>query len=65
MLGLLESGTIRVAETSPGEYRQVLPTGDDDSGVMLNYCPFCGAWLGAGDEPDENGDDEPEGPQGA
>lgn len=64
MLEVLESGAIKIAETETGEYRQVLPTGQDDSGIMLNYCPFCGSWLGTGDEPDEDADVS-EGPQGA
>lgn len=38
----LEGGGIQVVETTPGTFMEVIADASGDSGIAINFCPFCG-----------------------
>ncbi|HSV74455.1 MAG TPA: hypothetical protein VLH79_11920 [Chthonomonadales bacterium] len=38
----IEFGGVTVVETAPGVYSEVITSADGASGLIINYCPFCG-----------------------
>lgn len=42
LLDALESGGLQVVESEPGVYAEVLPDETGETGIAINYCPFCG-----------------------
>jgi hypothetical protein len=38
----LEGGGIQVVETTPATVMEVIADASGDSGIAINYCPFCG-----------------------
>ncbi len=41
-LDAIESGGIQVVETKPGTYCEVIPDQEGETGIAINFCPFCG-----------------------
>ena len=42
LLDAIQSGGVQVVEVTPGQYREVIPDEDGQTGIAINYCPFCG-----------------------
>lgn len=42
MLDAIESGGILVDPVGSGKYRQVIPDEKRETGIAINFCPFCG-----------------------
>ena len=42
LLDAVQSGALRVAEIELGRFVEVLPDPEGESGVAINFCPFCG-----------------------
>jgi hypothetical protein len=43
LLDAIDSGGIQVVEIKPGVYVEIVPDEDGQSGIAVNFCPFCGA----------------------
>ena len=43
LLDVIEGGGIQVVEVNPGIYVEVIPDSQGQSGIAVNFCPFCGA----------------------
>ena len=39
----IESGGIHVVEAEPGMVCEVIPDEKGETGIAINFCPFCGA----------------------
>jgi hypothetical protein len=50
----LEGGGIQVVETTPATYMEVIADASGDSGIAINFCPFCGQPRSSS-EPDSAG----------
>ena len=46
----IESGGVKVVESAPGVYCEAIPSADGKSGMIINFCPFCGSARAALDE---------------
>ena len=42
LLDAIESGGIQVVEAQPGTYAEVIPDQAGETGIAINFCPFCG-----------------------
>jgi hypothetical protein len=42
LLDAIQSGGIQVVEVSPGHYCEVIPDEKGETGIAINFCPFCG-----------------------
>jgi hypothetical protein len=42
LLDAIESGGIQVVEVKPGVYVEVIADDRGESGIAVNFCPFCG-----------------------
>jgi hypothetical protein len=42
LLDAIQSGGVQVVEVSPGQYREVIPDENRETGIAINFCPFCG-----------------------
>ena len=42
LLDAIQSGGVQVVEVSPGQYREVIPDEEGQTGIAINFCPFCG-----------------------
>ncbi len=42
LLDAIESGGIQVVEIKPGIYVEVVPNETGNTGIAVNFCPFCG-----------------------
>jgi hypothetical protein len=42
LLDVVESGGIQVVEVKPGIYCEVIPDQEGETGIAINFCPFCG-----------------------
>lgn len=38
----LETGAIQVVEAEPGVFVEVIPDETGETGIAINFCPFCG-----------------------
>lgn len=42
LLEAINSGGIQVVEVRPGVYCEVVPDEQGETGLAINFCPFCG-----------------------
>ena len=42
MLDAIQSGGIVIDQAGPNQYRQVIPDEKRETGIAINFCPFCG-----------------------
>ena len=53
LLDAINNGGIQVVEASPGIYAEVVPDSDGETGIAINFCPFCGAERPHAEQPEE------------
>jgi len=38
----IEGGGIQIVETQPGVFMEIIPDETGETGIAINFCPFCG-----------------------